>query len=118
MKSKKYKEYNETVQRWMASLESDLEKELGDIPSSYQVQLDLIADAFETYVESKRILKKEGLLIKDSRGGLVKNPIFSLINSSQLFIAKLLGQFALTRVAKAKLKQVDDYEPSPIDEFV
>ena len=118
MKSKKYKEYNETVQRWMASLESDLEKELGEIPSSYQVQLDLIADAFETYVESKRILKKEGLLIKDSRGGLVKNPIFSLINSSQLFIAKLLGQFALTRLAKSKLKQVDDYEKSPIDEFV
>lgn len=117
MKSKKYKEYNETVQRWMASLESDLERELGEIPSSYQVQLDLIADAFETYVESKRILKKEGLLI-NSRGGLVKNPIFSLINSSQLFIAKLLGQFALTRMAKSKLKQVDDYEPSPIDEFV
>lgn len=118
MKSKKYKEYNETVQRWMASLEADLEKELGEIPSSYQVQLDLIADAFETYVESKRILKKEGLLIKDSRGGLVKNPIFSLINSSQLFISKLLGQFCLTRMAKSKLKQVDDYEQSPIDEFI
>ena len=117
MKNKKYKEYNEIVQRWMASLESDLERELGEVPSSYQVQLDLIADAFETYVESKRILKKEGLLI-NSRGGLVKNPIFSLINSSQLFIAKLLGQLALTRMAKSKLKQVDDYEPSPIDEFV
>ena len=118
MKSNKYKEYNETVQRWMASLENDLEKELGDIPSSYQVQLDLIADAFETYVESKRILKKEGLLITNGRGALVKNPVTSLISSSQLFISKLLGQFALTRMAKSKLKQVDDYEPSPIDEYV
>ena len=118
MKSKKYKEYNETVQRWMASLENDLEKELGEIPSSYQVQLDLIADAFETYVESKRILKKEGLLITNGRGALVKNPVTSLISSSQLFISKLLGQFALTRMAKSKLKQVDDYEPSPIDEYV
>lgn len=117
MKSNKYKDYNETVQRWMASLESDLEKELVEIPQSYQVQLDLIADAFETYVESKKILKKEGLLI-NSRGGLVKNPIFSLINSSQLFIAKLLGQFALTRMAKSKLKNIDIDEDSPIDDYV
>lgn len=118
MKSNKYKEYNETVQRWMASLESDLEKELGEIPQSYQVQLDLIADAFETYIESKKILKKEGLLITNGRGALVKNPVNSLISSSQLFISKLLGQFALTRMAKSKLKQVDDYEASPIDEYV
>lgn len=114
----KYKNYSTQIQNWMMKLENTLHNEMTEIPDSFDVQLSLLADAFDLYIKSKKEIDKHGLLVKDSRGGLVKNPAISPLNSSALLIEKMLTQFGLTRMAKSKLKNIDEDSSSPIDEFI
>lgn len=103
-----YETYSPQVQIWMQKLVNNLKEELDEIPISYEVSLDLLADAFETYLDAKYQIQKHGILIESSRGDYIKNPALSALNSSQLFISKLLSQFALTRMSKSKLKENKD----------
>jgi len=97
----------------------DLSDELGNIPDSYVVQLDLMADAFNLYTQATDEIRKNGIMIPGRSGEMVKNPIISLLNSSQLFISKLLGSFALTRTSKARLgKALSEESECGIDEYV
>lgn len=118
MKNTKYSAYTKEIQSWMQKLENTLKKEMGELPESFDVQFALLADALDLYVKSKKEIDDKGILVKDSRGGLVKNPAISSYNSSALFIEKMLNQFGLTRMAKSKMRESIEDTTSPIDEFI
>lgn len=116
---KRYDGYSSLVKEWMNNLINDLYDELGELPSSYIMQLDLLAQNCEILMKSKNELDKSGLVLKDpARGNIVKNPATAIYNSSMLSINKILNQFAVTRMAKSKLKNIDTDEASPIDAFL
>lgn len=115
----RYKKYDKRTQEWMSKMIKDLTDEIGTIPNSYVVQLDLMADAFNIYTQATEEIQQNGILITGRQGDKVKNPAVSLLNSSQLFISKLLGSFALTRTAKARLsKALSEESECGIDEYV
>ncbi len=115
----RYKKYDKRTQEWMSKMIKDLTDEIGTIPNSYVVQLDLMADAFNIYTQATEEIQRNGILITGRQGDKVKNPAVSLLNSSQLFISKLLGSFALTRTAKARLsKALSEESECGIDEYV
>lgn len=114
---KRYANRDKQVYEWITDIITNLEKELGEIPQGQICQLDLLCDAFEMYNNAKAEIARDGLSIKTSKG-LVKHPSTSILNSSQLFITRLLSQFALTRVAKSRLKESLDEDDSPIAEYM
>ena len=115
---KRYKTYSQQVQDWMNNLIEELYNEIGDIPNSYIMQLDMLADACDILVKSKKEIDDNGLVVEDSRHGKVKNSACAIWNSANLTINKLLNQLIMTRSAKSKLKNIDIDEESPIDEFI
>lgn len=115
----RYKKYDKRTQEWMAKMIKDLESDLGSIPESYIIQLDLCADSFSLYNKAKDNISQFGILVSGRKGEQVKNPSIALLNSTQLFIAKLLSSFAMTRTSKARLgKELTSESSAPIDEWV
>lgn len=117
--TERYKSYDKRTYEWMCKMIHDLESELGSIPDSYVIQLDLIADAFGLYTQANDEIRKRGIMVTGRNGEYVKNPVIPLLNSTQLFISKLLGSFAMTRASKARLgKELSDENKCPMDEYV
>lgn len=115
----RYKNYDKRTQEWMNKMIHDLEEDLGTIPDSYVIQLDLIADAFSLYTQATDNIRKNGIMVPGRQGDMVKNPVIALLNSTQLFISKLLGSFAMTRTSKARLsKALSEENECAIDEYV
>lgn len=107
-----YKNYDVKVQEYMQNVIDCLKQDYKDIPSSWRVSLDLIADNVDIYLKAKEDIDKNGLLRKDSHGRTFKNQCFPLMTIAQDHIIKLLQSFALTPVSRAKIKNVDtdDYD--------
>ena len=115
----RYKDFSPKVQEWMDSVIKTLKNECGeDLPAAYIMQLDLLADNAEYYYQAKQCIRQNGILITGRQGDLVKNPAIAIVNNTQLFIAKLLSQFVLTRNSKARLKEVITEEECALDEFI
>lgn len=115
----RYKKYSPKAQEWLNRLITTLKKQCdGELPESYYVTLDLIADSVDMYFTALEQVKKDGITIKDKRGIPVKHPAISVINNSQLFIQRMLNASGLTALSAAKLKKGDVSNPSELDEFL
>lgn len=108
MEAKKiYKDYDEKVQEYMQNVIDCLKQDYKEIPASWRISLDLIADNYAIYLEAKNNVLKEGLIRKDSHGRTFKNQSFPLMMNTQNIIMKLLSSFALTPMSKSKMKSID-----------
>ena len=102
-----YKDYPKKVQEYMQNVIDCLKQDYKDIPTSWRVSLDLIADNVDIYLKAKEDIDNNGLLRKDSHGRTFKNQCFPLMTAAQNHIIKLLQSFALTPVSRAKIKNFD-----------
>lgn len=104
-----FSSYSEEVQTIMEKIVGTLVAEIGnDIPEAYDLQLQLLADSLTMYTQARDSIRKDGILITGRQGDKVKNPAISVLNSTQLFISKLIGSFGLDRMSKSKLKENTD----------
>lgn len=111
MEAKKiYKDYPVKVQEYMQNVIDCLKQDYKEIPSSWRVSLDLIADNYDIYLKAKEDIDKNGLLRKDTHGRTFKNQCFPLMTASQTFLIKLLSNFALTPMSRSKIKNFDSDE--------
>lgn len=115
----RYCGYSKKTQEWMNQLLNTLKKQCdGNIPDSYYVTLDLIADSVELYFDALQRIKKDGIVIKGGRGDKVKHPAISVINNCQTFIQRMLSSSGLTALSAAKLNKSDASQPNELDEFM
>lgn len=115
----KYEKYTAKTQAWMNNLIKTLKRDVGDeLPESYYVSLDLIADAVELYFNALEEIKANGLIYTTHKGDKLKNPAIPVINSTQLFIHKMLSSFGLTMMSAAKMKRPNAVLPNALDEFL
>lgn len=107
-----YKNYPKKVQDYMQNVIDCLKQDYKEIPSSWRVSLDLIADNVDIYLKAKEDIDKNGLLRKDNHGRTFKNQCFPLMIIAEDHVIKLLQSFALTPVSRSKIKNVDadDYD--------
>ena len=117
---KKYKNYSERTQVWMQQLVDALEDGGKPIQPAFMVSLDLLADAVEVYEAGMKSIREDGVMMKNDRGYKVKNPAITIVNNEQNYIVKMLPQYGLTKLAKARLAKIDDEDDgeSPLDEFL
>lgn len=113
-----YKKYPEKVQKYMQNVIDCLKQDYKEIPSSWRVSLDLIADNVDIYLKAKEDIDKNGLIRKDTHNRTFKNQCFPLMTTAQDHIIKLLQSFALTPMSKSKMKNVEFDDESPLDEFI
>ncbi len=99
---------NPQVQDWMSKLYTTLVEEIDIIPEGWMVQLQMLAQQMELYLKAKAEIDENGILIKDSRGGKVKNPAVSVLNATALTICKLVASFGLNRLAKSRIRENKD----------
>lgn len=104
---KVYKNYNPEVQEYMSNLIKCLEQDYKDIPDSWRISLDLIADNYNLYLKAKKDIDENGLFRVDKLNRTFKNQAISVMNNAQQMLTKLLSNFALTPMSKSKMKQLD-----------
>jgi phage terminase small subunit len=102
-----YKDYDKKVQDYMQNVIDCLKQDYKEIPTSWRISLDLIADNYAIYIKAKDAVLKEGLIRKDAHGRTFKNQSFPLMMNTQQILIKLLSSFALTPMSKSKMKSID-----------
>lgn len=102
-----YKDYLPKTQEYMQNVIDCLKQDYKEIPSSWRISLDLIADNYDLYLKAKEDLDKTGLQRETLRRGFYKNPNYQIMNQSQNMVINLLKQFKLTPMSKGKLKEYD-----------
>ena len=107
-----YKDYDKKVQEYMQNVIDCLKQDYKEIPTSWRISLDLIADNYDIYTKAKKDIDENGLLRKDSHGRTFKNQCFPLMTAAQDHIIKLLSSFGLTPMSKSKIKNFDSGELS------
>lgn len=105
-----YKDYDPKVQEYMQNVINCLKQDYKDIPTSWRISLDLIADNYAIYIKAKDAVLKDGLLRRDNHGRTFKNQCFPLMMNTQQILIKLLSSFALTPMSRSKLKNFDSDE--------
>lgn len=103
---KLYANYPKDVQDYMSNVIDCLRQDYGEIPTSWRISLDLIADNYNIYLKAKNAIDEEGLIGTDSIGRRGRNPNVSIMNVAQRTIMDLLKSFALTPMSKSKMKSL------------
>lgn len=108
MEAKKlYKNYDKQVQEYMQNVIDCLKQDYKEIPTSWRISLDLIADNYAIYLQAKDNVMKEGLIRKDNHGRTFKNQSFPLMLNTEAMVIKLLSSFGLSPMSKSKIKNFD-----------
>lgn len=105
-----YKDYDKKVQEYMQNVIDCLKQDYKEIPTSWRISLDLIADNYAIYIKAKDAVLNEGLIRKDAHGRTFKNQSFPLMMNTQQILIKLLSSFALTPMSKSKMRNLDSDE--------
>jgi phage terminase small subunit len=82
-----------------------LKQDYKQVPASWRISLDLIADDLDLYFALKDQLKVSGLYSTDGRGQTCKNPLLPQLDRVQGNIIHLISAFGATPMSKTKLKQ-------------
>ena len=108
MEAKKiYSKYDKQVQEYMQNVIDCLKQDYKNIPSSWRISLDLIADNYAIYLKAKNDVMENGLLRKDNQNRTFKNQSFSLMMATQNVIMRFLSSFGLSPMSKSKMKNMD-----------
>ncbi len=101
-----YSNYSQEVQEYMSNVVQCLKEDYGQIPASWRISLDLIADNVDIYLKAKADIDKNGLLRVDAHGRTFKNQNVAIMNVAQRNLTDLLKSFALTPMSKSKMKML------------
>lgn len=113
-----YQKYDKRVQEYMKNLTESMVQDLGNIPDSYRVSLDLIADTLEVYMKAKDDVMKNGFMVTDLKDRNAKNPSVTVMNNCQNYLHKLLSSFGWTLLSKQKIKHLDGLDKDYLDDLM
>jgi len=74
--------------------------------------------AFGDYVDASKVLAKEGLVIRDSKGRLIPHPILRVLNKSQEQMKSFLVEFGMTPSSRSRLSVVPPSTGDPMEELL
>ena len=115
---KLYTEYSDEIQNYLWTIHKFLNKKFGGINDEWISSLMMLADNLHIFNLCKEQIKKDGLMITDRFGTLVKHPLLKVMNDSQIQAVKMIQQFGLTPKAIAKLKLNEDENDDLLNELM
>ena len=92
----------------------------GTIPESLNGSLNMLEDAYNTYIQLNNKIKEDGLMILDRYGNPNKHPLLQIKLTTKAQIIKLLSELQMTPKSKGKQKEVEEdmEEESPLMKFL
>lgn len=92
----------------------------GTIPESLNGSLNMLEDAYNTYIQLNNKIKEDGLMILDRYGNPNKHPLLQIKLTTKAQIIKLLSELQMTPKSKGKAKEVeeDTEDKSPLMKFI
>lgn len=92
----------------------------GTIPESLNGSLNMLEDAYNTYIQLNNKIKEDGLMILDRYGNPNKHPLLQIKLTTKAQIIKLLSELQMTPKSKGKIKEVeeDTEGESPLMKFL
>lgn len=114
---KRYKDNDKKVQEYMEFVCNSLVDKYKDIPETFVISLDLLAQNLEIMVKSSEAMNKEGGMLDDDRyHGAKKSAPLQTYFQAQSYINNILTSFGLNPMAKSKMKQ--NKEEVNIEDFL
>ena len=114
---KEYTNYSDKTQSYMKRLLKSIEDEKHCIDDAYELSINLIAANVELVIVALEDIKKNGMVITDNQGRLIKNHSIQVFNSAQGYLVKLLTHFGATKASRAKISK-SEVEETDIDDFI
>lgn len=114
----KKSDYSAPTQNFIKSVQNYLKRKFSTINDEWMGTLAILADNYELYSNCKQQIKKDGLMISDRFGTLVKHPLLKVQNDAQIQIIKLLNEFGLTPKSASKLNIEEQEEETPLTNFL
>ena len=103
---KRYKDKSEKVQEYMSFIANALIEKHAEIPETFIISLDLLANNLEIMVKSSDEMSKEnGMVDDDKYHGKKKSAPLQTYFQAQGYVNNILSSFGLTPMAKSKIKQ-------------
>ena len=108
MKTTRYSDYSQTVQKYMGAVEDFLKLKYGQVFKEWGAGLVALADNLENFNRCKAAIAEQGVMITAKNGYPVKHPLLSVQRDLQASMTKLLAEFGLTPRALSKLNLTND----------
>ena len=103
--NKRYSNYREEIKDYMSMIGDALVETYSTIPDTYLISLDMLAFNLEILYKSVDEMKTQGLTDVDRYRGGKKSSSLQTFFSAQGYVHKILNSFALTPMAKSKIKE-------------
>lgn len=114
---KRYINNDKRVQEYMQFICNTLVDKYKEIPETFVISLDLLAQNLEIMVKSSDTMNQEGGMLDDDRyHGAKKSAPLQTYFQAQGYINNILTSFGLNPMAKSKMKQNKD--EVNIDDFL
>lgn len=115
---KSFIEYGQQTQKYMRYITQYLSDKYGKINDEWYISLTMLADNIEILELSRYQVRRDGIMIPDRFGNMIKHPLLKTIVDSNIQIVKLLNEFGLTPKALYKLKDTTEVDDSPLSQFL
>ena len=102
-----FKIYPKEVSDYMNDVIDVLVQDYGAINPSWRVSLRLIADWYKVYVDAKKDIDDNGLMMTNRRGETARNASIITMQNASNNVVSLLKAFAATPMSKTKMKALD-----------
>ena len=103
---KRYKDKSEKVQEYMEFIANSLIEKHSEIPETFIISLDLLAQNLEIMVNSAKEMSKEnGMLDDDRYHGKKKSAPLQTYFQAQGYVNNILSSFGFNPMSKSKIRQ-------------
>jgi P27 family predicted phage terminase small subunit len=93
-------------------------KNLKTYDETWSAALHMLEENYNTFVMCSKIIKKEGLTVKDRFGVIQKHPLLKVQTDAQIQAVKLLLQFGLTLKSGSEMNADSVIDDSPLAQFL
>ena len=104
-----FKNYDKTVQDYMADIVRALE-ESGKLVDADRISLDILANSLQRWRSAEEVVKKLGILLPSDRGNMSKNPAIDVGNAALRQAMAIMQEYGLTALSRKKLKRGETTE--------
>ena len=103
---KMYSNYLPETQLYLQDFHSFLKSKYGEIQNQWLGQLNQLAYNYDLFLRCKENIAKDGLMIKDRFGTLVKHPLLKVMNDATIQCSKMSQFFGLNVYSDGKINFV------------
>lgn len=98
--------YEKETKAYMKDVINKLADSDGEINNEWFAGLIMLAENYNTFIQAKKIINKEGLQIKNRFGDYISHPLNKIAENANIQCLKLLNEFGLTKKSAAKIDEI------------